>query len=752
MYILLALIIALGSGFLVAKAQHSELLVPALNECQLSIVSVGNEPLLQAQLDLINTTVARCESKKIYLNYRRKGQFISDGESLGELTEYIQPLIKSGYSFGRVRLNILESKGMSAAFRLPYLKGAYQIVIYFVLFDFTLLTLDGAPLNNCSPDIAPFKALNGSAQTFMVFNKAIRYHPNTCANIFDGAFMEGLGFRNLADCTVKHNLLTFRPIINQTLYSFIGRLILYGYGLRFDARVFPLAIFRETAQVVLSGMVHTFEPEALRQSSVTYLELTCSRLRLFLHNNPNWLNQANQRSAQDTLMVYVSYPDDGPLTTSDKDYISYISSVESNGVNPFDDSSFCIFYQIELHSLNVMLQGHLIEREALKNCNCLLFWIVSRHFTFADSSLSNESEICAEQLSEPCQFDKMSQRCSIEKIEALSYRTIYDTIFDLEYFRYLTAVWLMPAVGLLGVVANYLVIRTFRKMNRSHEYRRNKLTDKSRHMWQYSYYNSWFFLLHGAVCAFTPLTTCIELDGIYCSPLVLTKISQVFHLFAENVLGNTFRLMANISGTLFVFFRFGLNTEKFARFRGLKPKALIICLIFPTFIFSLIKLFVNERFNIDLLFQDSYYYLTYNFDQFRQGLALKMVNLLNIFLGTTFFTLLNIIVDLKLLRVLRVQNADRPKDKAEARITKMIVLNGMFSFLFRVPEMASASLLVVFAFDNRLFPVCILRESRFHSVCPMLFAISRLLLTISYVENLVLLFVFNQTFRKNLFT
>nr|QVK45937.1 G protein-coupled receptor [Proales similis] len=385
--------------------------------------------------------------------------------------------------------------------------------------------------------------------------------------------------------------------------------------------------------------------------------------------------------------------------------------------------------------------------EPNKNCSCVLFWIVKCHVNVRKKALKCPNE---ELLKRQCLFENMAQSCSIETLEPLNYRTIYDTILDLEFFKYLADVWLVPFTSLMGVIANYLVIRTFRRIKRSPEYRRNKLTDKSRYMWEYTYYNSWFILFHSLILACTPLATCIEVYGIYCSPFITTDLFRPYYLFVEKFMGNTLRLASNMSSTLFVLFRFGLNTDKLARFRQVKPKIAVACFIILSVSISVITLFVNEKFSAQILSADAFFYFLYvDFFVLKSGLALEIAYFLNAFLVTTFFTWLNMFIDLRLLSLLRSQNTERPKEGAEKRITKMIILNGLFSFLFRLPEMISAALLLLFTLNNQFMPVCIIPGSHFHSLCPMLFSISHLLLTISYLENLVLLYYFNDKFRKN---
>nr|QVK45914.1 G protein-coupled receptor [Proales similis] len=723
------------------------------DDCPVIIQSRGTRRVDQSQLDLLKKTSSECGEGRLRLAYVRMGEFDPTGEALSDLREMIVPSIDPKSFASPIYLRIFETKGFSVDFQLPSL--GKEIFFHLMIFeiDFMLLEQDGQPLSDLSCDSSAITPFDTQKSCDLFFRKNIRYYGNTCQLIFNKANIRKLSFTQLADSKIKQNILTFRPT-NKTLNSTVSIFSLVGYQTRFDSNIFPLATFSQTKMLSLDGTVSSFTASALNQTALEEIDLATSRLKRFLHNNPSWLNQANLRKSERILIVKISDPQNVYGNYSYTADIAYITWIESQQENVFEDSSFCIFYQIELYSLRVKLAGNVIERWARHNCTCLLFWIIRYHWVRNDLSAEYYSDLglCVEEkVQMRCQFDKMAQRCSIETIEPLNYRTVYDTALDLEFAKYLADVWLTPVSSVLGIIANFLVIRTFRKIKRSPEYRRNKLQDKSRNMWEYTYYNSWFILFHSLIFACSPLTTCIEIDGIYCPEFVLTQLSRQFYLFVVSFFGNTFRLAANISNTLFVLYRFGVNTEKLNRFRRTKPLRMIVFSLFLSLLLSLITLFMNERFTIEYLWQDSYkYLLASHFGLIKSNLFLKILYLLNMLMGTTIFSMTNMIIDLRLLFYLRKQNSKRPKEDVENRITKMVILNGLFSFLFRSPEMISASLLLVFTFNTKLFPVCFVSESRDHSVCPMLFDISRFLLTITHLENLVLLYLFNPNFQKHL--
>nr|QVK45918.1 G protein-coupled receptor [Proales similis] len=728
------------------KADNSN---SSVSECLITIRHMNHKYRSEISYKRLNQTSKICDTRPVVIKFQRFSEDEPGGERLNHL-KHISPSIDQISNLKRLVINLFGGRGMSINFRIPTFSTVSDLFIEVFMLDLRLLFRNGTEVR-----IDAFGPLKRGPFSFnsplrVKFYTGNRYHLNTCPLMFEGAFISFIEIFGIADSTVKHNMLAFETT-NRTLSSTVDELKLLGYGLRFDSRTFPLSVYGKTETAGIHGMVNSFEASALIHSAVVYLMMYISRLRRFFHNNPGWLNEANRRETNRTLMIGMAEPelDYSPKTRNSR--TGYITWIESIGTDPFDDSSFCIFYQIEQYLLDVFLVLELEKVQFDQNCSCLLFWLGSKHMLYKQGDHFLKVPCINEiQLNSTCDFNKMSKRCRVETIEPVNYQTIYETILDLEFFKYLADVWLVPVTSLLGIFANLMVIRTFRKIKRSPEYRRNKLTDKGRFMWEYTYYNSWFILFHSLIFLFGPLTTCIEVSGIYCSSFILTDFFRPFYLFIQKFLGNTFRLAANMTSTLFVLFRFGLNTDRLIGFRKVKPKKLVACLCILSLSMSLITLFVNEKLTVFTLSDYPIeYFVNSNTDFLSSGTFLKTGFLLNTFFLTTLFALSNIFIDLRLLSLLRSQNTERRKEEAEKRITKMVILNGLFSFLFRLPEMISAALLLVYTLDQYFFPVCIIFLSPFHSVCPMLFSISHFLLTISYLENLVLLYLFNDNFRKH---
>nr|QVK45921.1 G protein-coupled receptor [Proales similis] len=746
--------------FYVAFVQFSVVLGREANnsagaDCQIWIKSIRDEPMAEDKLKKLNNTAQRCRSESaLDFNYIRIGKNEPGGERLNDLSEHLNLLLLSQSKMARISIQIVEAAGISVDLVLPHLQSETEPTIRFFLSHFRLLHKNGSKVADCSSGLSETSLFGTERHIVLGLERKIKYDANTCQQIFNKALIYELKITDVIDSMVKRNVLTFAPT-NQTLNCSVDSFVLMGYEIKLNSLLVPQAIFAKTRILYIFGIVDSFEASTLEHVTVSFIFLAISRFKRLFHNNPNWLDKANQRATDKALMVDIKGSATNNPVYSFEAHIDYLSELESKRENPFEDSSFCIFYRIEQKSLNVKFFGIMIEKLAQSNCTCLLFWLFNRHWSQTDFSAYYYSDLglCERdraKLKVRCDFEKMAQRCSIETVEHLNYRTFYDTILDLELFKYLADVWLVPVTSLVGIISNYLVIRTFRRIQRSPEYRRNKLTDKSRFMWDYTYYNSWFILLHGLLFAFTPLTTCIEVDGIYCSSFISTSLYRPFYLFVESYLGNTFRLAANMSSTLFVLYRFSLNADRFKRFRELKPKVSLLGIIFFSLTISVVTLFGNEKFSVlELSDEFSNYLLETEIPVLLAGVLVKVAYFANKLAGTTLFTLLNMFIDLRLLYILRTKNSQRPKEEAENRITKMIIINGLFSFLFRLPEMISVCLLIAFYFDQFYFPTCLLTDQRYHSVCPMLLSISRLLLTISYLENLVLLYLFNPGFRKS---
>nr|QVK45963.1 G protein-coupled receptor [Proales similis] len=592
------------------------------------------------------------------------------------------------------------------------------------------------------------------------------YHENTCDQIFKNARINFLQFNDLIDSLIRRNRLTFvESEPRELLSSRIERIHFTGYGMQIDKRLISYSIFSQTVSLKVSGSMKSIMGDFLIGSELNEIEMDLSRLRHFLHNQFSWVEYANNRSSSWPLEIKLSQPKGKPSGTLDnRFYFSRIAEIYET-VEQLDgkddillfDADFCVYYRLIDKKLNLKLTGLAFEEFASKRCTCIQFWM-SKTFMSEPSDFNvyqgfEECERQKENMTRVCDFEQMASRCSISPVDDSfeAREAAYLGIFRLNYAQYVIGTLVGSVASLGAVLINCLVVFTFRGTRQSAEYRKNKRTDKNRRMWDYVYINTFFVLLQAVIYALGPLTACVQYDGVYCTPLYFTRFMQVFYLFVESYLGNAFKLMGNVTNTAFVLYRFAVNRDCWPRLRSTKPFRLVAFSFFFALLISSIRLFVNERFDIESLGTEIFEYSAHKQkSSLRLALSLKVVDLANVLLGNVVFTLVNFIVDLRLLLFLRSHDKANRKEEVESRITKMIVLNGLCSLLFRSPEIAISIMFLLFTFNYSIFPACVLVEEPTYSACFSLFKISKFFFSLTFYENFVLLYLFNQTFKKQL--
>nr|QVK45970.1 G protein-coupled receptor [Proales similis] len=604
------------------------------------------------------------------------------------------------------------------------------------------------------------------------FHDGVAYDSDTCDTMFHKTKLNALIFKRNINSLVKRNQIGFRRTMNASeLKSRILMVEVEGYGYSWNRKSFSASVFAQTRSIFLKGAIETFEPETLINKQLEKLHLEILGLERFFHNNVAWLDCANRRTVNSTTLQ-VDLPDPNPEPTGVP--IGYIDDstshriieqfntlydLEPKDVKLFDPENFCLFYRVEQKSLNVRFTGSLIERQGRVECSCTLFWLWQKFFDAQDESLMTNYDSMAScenkssELMRQCEFEQMAARCLLEPVLPIKEPSSYTQVIKLKVAEFWASVLFGPAFSLVAVLVNVLVLLVLISEKRSASYRKNKLQDKNRRMWRYVYINSWFTLFQALIFVSAPLTSCIEYGGVYCSPLILTRFAQYYYLVVESYLGNVFRLMTNLTNTMFVLYRYAVNLECWSTFRAWRPSRLLFAALIPCLLISLIKFKLNERFGVDVLFfSPDQYFTINNLQVFEESQLLKALYLSNMLLCNMVFVAINLLIDIRLLLHLRGRNQKNRKEEVESRITKMIILNGFFSFLFRSPEIASNLLLLIYSFNVEFFTPCVLVGDPIHSACPILFRIAKLFYTISLSENFLLLVLFNRQFRDRFYS
>nr|QVK45973.1 G protein-coupled receptor [Proales similis] len=559
-----------------------------------------------------------------------------------------------------------------------------------------------------------------------------RFHSRTCDQLFLNAFVNSAILKDMVQSLVKQNYLGFAPSLNEEqLNSFVGSVMITGYGLDITGDTFPQTVFAQTKDLSLEGWIRSFESEVFVGKKLANLKLNLINDKSFWYNNLKWLDGANRRTTNQTLTVNLisERPSVGVQLLSQLDKSQQMTIAQD----------FCLFHRIKALGLDVRLTGYFYFHLKQEGCNCELYWMTE--------NLRRKPVKIPDECTDKCDFAQITSRCQLNQTSKVyNDPPIYSLTIKAKYVEYLFTVILRPSVNAIAMIANLLVILTFRAMKRSTDYRRNKLIDKNRRMWDYVYINSAFNLLLAAIFSLDLLTNCVEYNGIYCTPFYFTRFAQVIYLFVESYLGNVLRLMSNLTNSMFVLYRYGANLECLPRLRKWRPRRVVASALVASLLLSCIKIWLNERLNIDFLSEDLLFFLSQRNYSFDKVAGLQVIYFANLLMCNVLFTIVNLTVDCRLLLHLKRHKEKNRKEEAESKITKMIVLNGFFSFLFRSPEIAVSLGTILF----KATAPCFLELDSLHSLCLVLSNIAQGFLSLSLVENFFMLLLFNADFRKHL--
>nr|QVK45951.1 G protein-coupled receptor [Proales similis] len=663
-------------------------------------------------------------------------------------------------NLNEVRLRIHQVTGIHRTFRCSALEK--RVDYLYVEYSHIRLLESDHERANCSNDLG-VSIFDTEIPVKLIFDYGVKYDEEICEQMFNKANIESIQLSEIVDSVIKRNVFGIQQTdAVKDLNSNVGILFLLGYGLKLENKTFPIKVFSKTTLLRLKGTLERVDPRILVSSNLVKIEIFSWHMKKFLHNNLDWLDFANERSSNETLRVILNGANLSPSPEIGlqfyhryTDQYDQLYQLDPDYADLFkDNSSFCLFYRLKQKNLNVRLNGFMFEIGALHHCDCTLYWL---HLTFINSPEDVlyythlvECRRHSTALQRECDIPAMAARCDLQTIQPISEPNGYTFVWKIKLTEFVLTTVMASAINCFAVLLNLFVILVFGRMWASEEFRKKKLTDKNQPLWDYVYFNVYFVLFQALIFALEPLTACIEYNGIYCSPLMLTRFAQAFYLFVQSYLGNVLKLMTNVTSTLFVIYRFGINSDRLAKFREASPVRMIAILLVPALAISFITVFVNERFDYKVFGENLFNYLFRERYLYRlPSPILKFVYLLNILLGSVVFPLINLTIDMRLLCFLRSFHRSFRKEEAENRVTKMIVLNGLFSFLFRMPEMAVSTLFLAYTFKPLLFPACAFAEEPVYSACPSLLKISRFFYTFTFFENFILLFLYNPEFKEH---
>nr|QVK46005.1 G protein-coupled receptor [Proales similis] len=607
----------------------------------------------------------------------------------------------------------------------------------------------------------------------LTFKTNTRYYKHVCSVLFKNADISRMELHGIGSSFLIDNRLTFDYFTENgtvvELNASIQHLVLDLYLDKIDKGLLNDQVLQKTEIIKIYGKLDRIEPCIFESYSRVYLHLV--NLKVFLHSGIKWcpINQPNGRE----FFLKI----ENPSHTSRQS----LNSMKNKYMFPVED--ICIFR-------NLLSDGKhyfLLEEFSVDECSCSIFWLVHNYNQNPSHELLHELysaydmfSICTENKTydewmEECDFDSRFAKCDLnQSTRAEAEWTAFDTAFLVAGFKYAFAVVLLPIVCVIGLVTSCLQITVLRKMiAKLAEKPHDDTSKRSRLMYSYLLQHAVGSAAVCALFAFKPLTECVMFGGIFCSPVYTSWHTRLFEAIGVNMLGTALKLHTTTTALLFSLARLAINVKNKKRpwiriFSKMRPAYVSLACFLVSLLLSSVKLFTSNDYSVlswkgDIFISfkiPSFSTFQIYYSNFITSEAFYYLNLFLEIILDLFIPLLTVLFDLVLLKIMRQQNANRYKmskqlqtksEENEKQFTKMIILNGVFNFIFRIPVLTSNILEFIvfrehtFAFFHFFF--CQFDDYTLFSFCPSLMTLSYFFLQTGYIIDFFLLIKFNNDFR-----
>ena len=399
----------------------------------------------------------------------------------------------------------------------------------------------------------------------------------------------------------------------------------------------------------------------------------------------------------------------------------------------YPDEDFCLFKHFPHEHLvyTPIMSGDRLQ------CTCTLIWLIQYIYFYDTRKIQNENSdyfinlyyqenaeehsvlVCLEkdlnlQIKE-CNFPKRLNNCDGYKVENKYSINDLEVLFDLKWIELVIFMFLQPIICFIGIVTNSLSILTLRQKNLFNK-------EKFYSMYKHIVMNSVFNLIYCILTLLRLMNVCIFNTTLFCSSIYQYKSIQYFRIIFIYYIGNIIKMCCNISYSSFSLSRFALSANAknklLLKFESINLKVYYTIVILFCSLFSIFKCFqyqINEVYNTYKSFPLELYD-NCMVDYFKCKLF-TVLSLINDFLNDIIFFLINITIDLFLVKSSKKSLNNKKKlthdikmldraSKSDKKITKMVIINGVLFLIAYSPEFISRVLLLFF--DTFLFRFCYL--------------------------------------------
>ena len=338
------------------------------------------------------------------------------------------------------------------------------------------------------------------------------------------------------------------------------------------------------------------------------------------------------------------------------------------------------------------------------------YYFLSQYY-FDDINQKNFSNCINNSIMETiknCNFDTRLNMCEIKSFNYSKDDKFKWYVLDWNelsrYSQTIFALYINKIFSLIGIFINILIIIIL-----SSKIIENKIYI---HLKIYSFAN----LIYIIVLAFGLLTSC-AIENIFCSGFYDSIYAQYFDTIFVKMIKNSLKTFSDISYMSFILTRYikitASTNSYLKRFEKLSLKNFLISTIFFSI---LINFYIYFEYKVDFrqLKMNTSIETQDPFDRFRTSLShlensiLYFFQLMKIFFSDLLFFSLTILIDTSLvifikktITVAPSKRSIKMKKSTKARITKMIVLNGINFIVLRFPSAVVDFYGLLFTLENK---------------------------------------------------
>jgi hypothetical protein len=625
----------------------------------------------------------------------------------------------------------------------------------------------------CSPGIIPDDSSKSVSLFSTYLDKIEIDYGNTygsasqavCPFVFKNARLDEFDLKFQVDSFLFVSLLRFQKVNLTTplpVNSTISTSDVNGYNFKLDEGLLHPLVFEKLTSVYLDGMIQSIQTDLFVHFEHLFdLTFDMNSLGNFYHKiGVEWMNYLNMNSF---VELYSKLPYSYP------------------------DRDFCIFAQFPVNgSIHLTIDTTNVTSLTYARL-CKAGNIDMTTFPCNQTiNLSNYQTINNDII------DEMLKLCKIKRNETdkqpgeddcPSYADSYHTQLVRMLFVEIVPFVLIPCACLIGLFFNWKIIQTINK---------NKNKSLKEDFYKYMSANAKFNCLYCLILVFYPMTSCIwRLDTTFCSSIFTTQFVQYFKIVMMAYFGEVVKMCANISYLMMTLNRYLLVGKDHAPWLVTLAKLEFKWVICGSILFSaLINIghgwqyqAVNE-FQVELgkleMNGNSYS----NYPLANQGTAYFIYSIVYFCINFGVFFILNTGLEVKIVRRMQKELSEKRKRLAkmnfsksavqtgsvgyettskpdleekkreeddsekERKVIKMVVLNGIFNFVLRAPEM-------LFWIENSnswriLFSITVdnTDEFSFPGFLNLIADIGYLAFILTFSSNFFIFYKFNKNFKE----